>query len=277
MKKYILLLSPILFLFNFGYAQKWTYSSGWNVFDGKYKTSSIVGTGGEFPYTKPILVVNVFEDESLNVYVSDAGYAGCDNKIVYIKFDNSDILYHFSVTTNSNNDVWFLKETSYGNNNISIVELLEKMKIHNTLYLRLYSDCNQSDYKFSLSGSTTAINYVTSTFIVKYREQELIAEKIRKDEEAKKNEKIRIKELVLNGATFKTRTKNKARILYEPKNYMFYKDYILPKSEEIICSDYSNDKQFCVIKKATTINIPSDSIFYIDELNIDLDYIELIE
>ena len=81
MKKSVLLFVFILLLSNINFGQKWTYSSGGNVFDGQYKTSSIVGTGGEFPYNNPVFVVNLFENEQFNVYLSYAGFAGCDNNL----------------------------------------------------------------------------------------------------------------------------------------------------------------------------------------------------
>ena len=46
-------------------AQNWSFESGGNVFDGKYKTSSIKGKGTDFPYNNPLLVINLFKNESL--------------------------------------------------------------------------------------------------------------------------------------------------------------------------------------------------------------------
>jgi hypothetical protein len=264
MKNNVFLIVFVLILSNNNYGQKWTYSSGGNVFDGQYKTSSIIGTGGEFPYNNPIFVVNLFENEKLNVYVGDAGFAGCDNKIAYIKFDNSEELYTFNISTNQNKDIWFLnedyrkKETS-----ISIIDFLEKLKNHNILYIRLYSDCNQRDYKFSLSGSSVAINYVVSDYINKLKESE-----IQKEETLK---------FISSGKSFKTKAKFRARILYEQKSNAFYKDFILEEGEEIICSDYSPDNKFCVIKKATTLLIPVDSVFYINKFGVNLSFVEKIE
>lgn len=264
MKKNIILIVFVLFISNNNYGQKWTYSSGGNVFDGQYKTSSIIGTGGEFPYNKPIFVVNLFEKDQLNVYIGDAGFAGCDNKIAFIKFDKSEELYTFDITTNQNKDIWFLKEDyRRKETSISIIDFLEKLKNHNILYIRLYSDCNQSDYKFSLSGSSVAINYVVSDYINKLKEIEL-----------KKEKDL---ELITSGKSFKTKAKYRARILYEQKSNAFYKDFILTEGEEIICSDYSAENKFCVIKKATTLIIPVDSVFYIDKLGVNLNFLEKIE
>lgn len=264
MKKSVLLFVFILLLSNINFGQKWTYSSGGNVFDGQYKTSSIVGTGGEFPYNNPVFVVNLFENEQLNVYLSDAGFAGCDNKVAYIKFDNSEELLTFEITTNQNQDIWFLKANSREKEaSISIIDLLEKIKGHKTMYIRLYSDCNQSDYKFSLTGSSMAINFVASDYINNLKDREL-----------KMKETLAA---ISSGLPFKTKAKYQARILYDQKSNAFYKDFILSEGEEIICSDYSAANKFCVIKKATTLVLPVDSVFYIDKLGVNLNFIEKVE
>ena len=56
-------------------AQSWTFSEGGDAFDGKYKTSSVIGKGTNYPYTKPSLVINKFEgEENINFYISGGGY-----------------------------------------------------------------------------------------------------------------------------------------------------------------------------------------------------------
>ena len=42
-----------------GFGQSWRYSSQGNDFDGKYRTSSIVGTGNDYPYNSPRLVAQI--------------------------------------------------------------------------------------------------------------------------------------------------------------------------------------------------------------------------
>ena len=65
----LLLLIPIL-----SFGQTWKFSEGGSAFDGKYKTSSITGTGTNFPYTSPTLVVNKFDGEDINFYISNGGF-----------------------------------------------------------------------------------------------------------------------------------------------------------------------------------------------------------
>ena len=56
-------------------AQNWKFESGKSDFDGKYKTSYVIGKGNNFPYNKPMLTINKFDkNENLNFYISGAGY-----------------------------------------------------------------------------------------------------------------------------------------------------------------------------------------------------------
>ena len=73
-----------------GFGQSWTFNSGGNDFDGKYKTSSVVGTGTDYPYDSPRLVINFFEDtEQINFYIADAGYfSSSSNTSVQLSFSN---------------------------------------------------------------------------------------------------------------------------------------------------------------------------------------------
>ena len=128
MKNVVLLLTVILISANV-YSQKWTYKAGGSDFDGKYRTCSVRGSGGEFPYENPLFVVNRFEGERIpNVYFSNAGYAGCDNKLVYIKFNNEDQIYKMEASTNENSDVWFVGYASWvdEDSRLSVVEMIKK-------------------------------------------------------------------------------------------------------------------------------------------------------
>lgn len=264
MKRIILTFFISLIIITYTIGQKWTYSSGGNAFDGQYKTSSITGTGGKFPYNKPVFVVNLFENNQLNVYLSQAGYAGCDNKIAYIKFDNDSKLYTFGISTNSDRDVWFLqKDYKNEQSSLSIPTLLEKLKIHNKFYVRLSGDCGQNDYEFSLLGSSVAIDYVTSDYF----------DKQKKNDEKKQ----RIIEMISSGNSYKTIAYYNASILYEPKSSSFYKSITLKKGEKIIFSGYSIDKEFCILEKATTVELPEDTIFYISKSAINLETVEKVE
>lgn len=157
----------ILLILSITANSQWKKSSNNDVFDGNYRVAMVVGEGGKFPYTKPILVVNYFEkSDDLNVYVSNTGYSGCSDKVIYFKFDSDDTIYRStSIGTNANKEAWFIKT---GNLNLpsnlnfldNHIQLLEKLKTHSKLDIRMMSSCSKADYQFNLSGSTSAINYV---------------------------------------------------------------------------------------------------------------------
>lgn len=209
MKTIILILSLSLCLLVNG--QKWTYSSGNDVFDGVYRTSSVKGTGGSFPYTSPSLVINFYEkDNEPNIYFVNAGYAGCDSKKIYLKFDRDDKIYIFWSTTNSNKDTWFISDDI--DNSITIIELFDKFMSHSFIDARLSSDCGETNYKFTLSGSTSAINFVVKNWLndarSAFKQQQVIKqEELRKAEREKfvndsirkdKELRLKLKEALIN-------------------------------------------------------------------------------
>ena len=122
MKKILLL---IIMTFSITSYSQWTYGSGKSDFDGNYKTSSVYGRGGRFPYTKPYLVVNKFENSSVNIYFSDAGYSGCDGRKIYFKFNDDNVVYETSYVGNgTNSDSWFVSSFK----NIKQYQFIDKLK-----------------------------------------------------------------------------------------------------------------------------------------------------
>jgi len=185
----------ILLFTSISYSQSWKYSTFESDFDGSYKLARVYGTGGEFPYKNPDLVVLRYSTGSINIYISDAGYSGCDNKKVKFKFNNDDEIYTTSsVGGGANNDSWFINSM----NDISERQLLEKFTKHNSVSVRLISNCSSKDYKFSLSGSTKALNNVLGYGWLK-KELEKEEERIKKYKESKrKKEEERIKKHIEN-------------------------------------------------------------------------------
>ena len=207
MKKFFTILLAII-SFNITYSQSWKYKTFNSDFDGSYKLARVYGTGGEFPYKNPDLVVIRYSTGSINIYISDAGYSGCDNKNVSFKFNNDEKIYTTSsVGGGANNDSWFI----YSMEDISRNELLEKFTKHNYVSVRLSQDCGLKDYRFSLSGSTKALNYVLGYGWIKQqiekekkrkellrKEDSIVREFKRKEDSiwrAKKNKKLREKRL----------------------------------------------------------------------------------
>ena len=268
MKRIILITFSLVLTFSL-FSQTWKYKSEESPFDGKYKFSSVIGSGGEFPYNNPVFVVNLFiESEIMNIYLSNAGYAGCDNRIIYIKFDGDQNIYAFYSKTNSEKDIWFLQSSSEISS-ISLIELLDKIKAHNHMFIRLSSDCGQTDYKFSLSGSTTAINFVTAKYI---KEQQAKA-KLWAEKQKRKEELI---SLVAKGGYFKAKTLYKGSLYYEPRLSSYLK-LTLKAGEEIKFSGYSDDKTFCILNNASLTQLPKDTIIYIKKSCIDINTVEPVD
>ena len=185
----------ILLFTSISYSQSWKYNTFESDFDGSYKLARVYGTGGEFPYKNPDLVVLRYSTGSINIYISGAGYSGCDNKKVKFKFNNDDEIYTTSsVGGGINNDSWFINSM----NDISEIQLLEKFTKHNSVSVRLISNCSSKDYKFSLSGSTKALDNVLGYGWLK-KQFEKEEERIKKYKESKrKKEEEKLKKYIEN-------------------------------------------------------------------------------
>ena len=178
----------ILLFTSISYSQSWKYNTFESDFDGSYKLARVYGTGGEFPYKNPDLVVLRYSTGSINIYISGAGYSGCDNKKVKFKFNNDDEIYTTSsVGGGTNNDSWFINSM----NDISEIQLLEKFTKHNSVSVRLISNCSSKDYKFSLSGSTKALDNVLGYGWLK-KQFEKEEERIKKYKESKRKKEEEI-------------------------------------------------------------------------------------
>ena len=104
------------------------------------------------------------------------------------KFNNDDEIYTTSsVGGGTNNDSWFINSM----NDISEIQLLEKFTKHNSVSVRLISNCSSKDYKFSLSGSTKALNNVLGYGWLK-KELEKEEERIKKYKESKRKKEEEI-------------------------------------------------------------------------------------
>lgn len=93
MKKLLLILISLPMI---GAGQSWRYSSKENDFDGKYKITHVVGTGNDYPYDSPLLVICYYEQsDQIDLYISDAGhYTSSSNTEVLLSFNNEKgILY----------------------------------------------------------------------------------------------------------------------------------------------------------------------------------------
>ena len=136
---------------------QWSYKTVKSDFDGTYKRAIVVGSGGEFPYKNPYLVIRYGKEIGLDIYISDAGYSGCDNRKIFFKFNGDDEKYKSQyVSEGANSDSWFISSLE----NSSLFELLDKFMKHSYVSVRLSNDCSLKDYRFSLGGSSNAIKNI---------------------------------------------------------------------------------------------------------------------
>lgn len=182
MRKVLLIFYFVPLLF---FGQSWKTKKGDNKFDGAYKAAYVIGSGGHYPYTSPRLTVNRFSDSDyLNIYLSNIGYTGCSDNNVQIIFDNEETQYQSkNVSTNSDRDALFIGSFY----ELSLVDFIDKLKKHSTLYLRFTSSCGQDDFKFRLSGSSNAIDFVAKDLLVRLREEEIIQKEKERIEKEQKN------------------------------------------------------------------------------------------
>lgn len=159
----LLLLSIILSAQTFG---NWKTFSETDPFEGSFKAILTTGSGGEFPYQNPKMVINWFENsEMVNIYFTDAGYAGCGGLKIQIVFDSDATIHDFYSYTNKDEDAWFFPTSN-------IDELYLKMKKHKTMHVRLVSDCGTKRFQISLMGFTRAFNWIFPEYEIQIANKE---------------------------------------------------------------------------------------------------------
>tara|TARA_B100001175_G_scaffold251507_1_gene218887 strand:- start:254 stop:1453 length:1200 start_codon:yes stop_codon:yes gene_type:complete len=207
MKKLIILL---LFIPLVSFGQTWKYSEGGNAFDGKYKTSSITGKGTNFPYDSPTLVVNKFEGENINFYISNGGFfqEKTGISILWVFDSEPNTIYStYDWSISDDGKILFFREfnNAKGPGKLKPIDFIEKLMQANNVSVRMKDKYGANDIIFSLSGSTKAINFV----LPKDERDELIASakksrqvaKAENDEKEKKQfEKQQIFKLLMSKA-----------------------------------------------------------------------------
>ncbi len=193
MKKALLLLMILPMI---GFGQTWKYSSDRNDFDGQYKTASVKGSGSDYAYNAPSLVINSFETSGINFYISDAGQ--------YLYGSNTEILLSFN---NEKGNVYSATDISWAGDNVFMgdiytvtrdgiaeeesltrLQIFKKLMTASYLNISIRNNYEQNDMKFSLSRSTNAIKYVIPDFDQLMIDEEKIKEE---DEEGGWNKYIR--------------------------------------------------------------------------------------
>jgi hypothetical protein len=167
-------------------AQNWNCQTINDEFEGKIKACCIVGIGSSSPYYGPVFIMNkkiISENpdtirktdyeryreqkepsqeplrESINIYLSNVPYGGCASNKVKIKIDISETIFSPKVSTNPGHEEWFLEfiyEDEYN-------EFINLIRAGNQMTIRLSNDClDNYTARFSLMGSSKAINYITN-------------------------------------------------------------------------------------------------------------------
>lgn len=187
MNKIVYLLLPLLFS-SLSIAQ-WRYLEQGNEFDGKIRVATVVGSGTDYPYNKPKLVLNYFvKDERFNLYIDDSGYF-VDFADVTMIFDKEPSVFYmaYNQSISADNKTIFIDEFYINDdveNRIGFFEVLEKLKLNNRLSVRVENKYGKNDIRFNLSGSTKAINLVSSDVVEKRNK------KLKEIEERKEKESI---------------------------------------------------------------------------------------
>lgn len=178
MKKLLILLTFFAFTLQSN-AQSWKKSSGGDAFDGKYRTSSVRGSGGDFPYENPTLVINKFDSGSLNFYISGAGYwqSGTGVSVRWVFSNEPNTIYStYDFSFSSDGKIIFLEEFNNPVNNamkLSKKEFIKKLQVASNVQVRISNDYGNNSMKFSLSGSTNAINFVLPNLAKDLKEIEI--------------------------------------------------------------------------------------------------------
>ena len=145
-----------------------------------------MGKGSEFPYNKPSLVINKFDnDEQINFYLSGAGYFQ-DNTGLSIKwvFDNEPDTIYSSYSWSLSNDGKIIFFNRFNNplenaTKLEGIDIIEKLTTASKVQLRVSDDYGSNDLIFSLSGSSKAINFV----LPKSERENLLAAALKKRDE----------------------------------------------------------------------------------------------
>ena len=187
MKKLLLILICVPLI---GLGQTWKYRSGGNDFDGKYRTSFVTGTGDDWPYDSPQLVVNYWENsKNLNLYITKAGYYTYDSGTkVYLSFSNeNEIVYVCNdLSYSRDNEQVFMRDFYLRDNyneKFNKIEIIEKLMNASYVNIRISNDYGKNTMKFSLKGSTKAIKFVIPDIESRLKEAETT--KIEEEEENK--------------------------------------------------------------------------------------------
>jgi len=201
-KKNIIILVAFLICLT-GYSQVWKYDSGGNAFDGKYKSANVIGACSDFPYNKPALCLNIFKERNMNLYIANSGYYSDENDVqIMFIFSNEPKTIYYSGEIRLSKDketIFLLSFKSDRSRYLDRIDFINKLKKSSRLDVRIKSEYKNRDIKFSLSGSTKALNYVlTKNYLNHLSKIEEEIESNVREEELKLDSIAKVQELKLD-------------------------------------------------------------------------------
>ncbi len=189
---YFTIYTIILFTrINTPLSAQWRQISGSNAFDGKYKSAILTGKGYKFPYLKPTLVFNLFNENNANFYLDDIGYVGCANNTLTFKFNKEQRFFYSYPSENADSDKLFFTNFGYLDINnefvqIDELDIIELFKKNQKLSVRFSNDCTTMDFDFALIGSSAALDKVYLNYYKILKKSK--AEKLKELEEVERQQ-----------------------------------------------------------------------------------------
>lgn len=162
MKYFQALVALLIIQVTFG---QWDFEESGNNFDGIVKMASVRGAGSAQYYRYPSLVINNFINAAsgINFYLNNTGYYQERTGVgVEFYFDNQTKVYEVSnLSISGDGNSLFMNSFTERNKpfpEITKIEMIGMFKKYSQVTFRVSDRFGSSTVKFSLSGSTSAIN-----------------------------------------------------------------------------------------------------------------------
>jgi len=247
----ILLCLPII---GFGQLSKdkiWIFNSGFNDFDGNYKTASVLGKGTDYPYNTPSLVINYIENiNQINFYIADAGYfLSSSNTRVQFSFSNEKgrIYEANSISHSGDNTIVFLGNNFSLNNNR--IDIFNKLMSASYVNIRVSDEYGKNDLNFTLNGSSNAIKQVIPKEFFE-EHNSLAQKKIEEEKEKEKieNRKVSIRDsiLMISLNNYNVSKKIKNQILNEVNNKISDKGYEIDNIDSLLLWKSNKENKYFI-------------------------------
>lgn len=265
MKKLILFTLTIL-LVNPLFSQTWKTESGGDDFDGKYKLAYVQGVGEEFPYNEPLMAfIKWSNQEDYTFYIKDADFLQPSTSIeIILVFDNEPGVFYSvyestdgKLSLSTDGKTAFLNGFRNSKDRISYskYEILQKLMTASTVSVRFKDRFGQNDTKFSLSGSTKAINFVLPESELNVLVEKAISD--RNEALANKQKKIDFANSLLDIIKPISLSDESIKYLEREIKQNLGIDWSLPESyaDEIVSIKYKADFESSLFKDDSRIDI----------------------